>query len=1819
MNGLNIVIRGHKQTPAVATNAGDVLELEASYTITGVSRGDASAHKITLNREKLLEFIFEDETTWMCSDASINELFPELDAPGMASAVRGGDGAFEIPAALKASGTERGLVTNVAIKLINVFAKKKIGITVEKAARNYELKNLGNVVGLFKVDTGFHLHEFREPEPGKPVLLLIHGTASSVWGCFGSMKNTELWKYLCQTYGNNIYAFQHETLSKSPLDNIRELVGLLPSNLHLHIITHSRGGLLGDVLSRFTDSDAGKNGFTDEELALLEKEKRHADLRNIEAITKLMAGKQLHVERFIRVACPAAGTILASKRLDIYFNVIANLTGLLTGSLANPLFTAFRELIASVIDTKDDSDVLPGIEAMNPESPFLKVLNNPSTSAPLNNQLVVVAGNCGLNFSMKALKILAVRLFFLEANDLVVNSDSMYLGAKRKMPVQYFFDEADDVDHFSYFRNKKTGQAMMRAFQTQPDKPVPGYALFNSPSSEEALRNALFNPEGGELFPDEITGKRPIAVLLPGIMGSNIGPKGDLLWINYWKFIKGGLKDLNDLEQYTATSVVKTSYKKLKDELSAKYDVETFHFDWRCPLTEVAAIFNERIKQLMAFGQPIKLIGHSMGGVVIRDFMVNHRETWQQLNNSASFRLIFLGSPLGGSFRIPYVLFGKDSIIKKLAMIDMRHSKKELLRVFSGMQGLLSLLPLDKNNAENDFGNGETWRQMAQAAGDSSWPLPPANAIKAFADYRDGITDLSADDFKNAVYIAGKDKSTPCGYRIENGQLVFLSTAEGDQSVTWETGIPALMTSANNVYYVNVSHGALANEPSMFKGIGEILETGTTNLLSKKRPVVRGEEKVFRTPEVHDFDTSMIGLEKTLLGLGGETTGIERGETPIRVWVSNGDLSYAANPVLAGHFEDDGVLYAESYIDALLDGALRKRHQLGLYPGKIGTSEVFLPDAGRFTGAIITGLGKPGTLTAHQLTLTVEQGVTNYLLGFNSGLERRQKKNDGSGISSLIIGCGYGGLSVENSIRAILQGVQNANVKMAKLYGTHCRMVEDVEFVEKDHSRALGCFYSLARIEQERNRWLNITLPEKKIRLLLGRTKRIPHDASEEWWNRITVRQYGMETLERKTISSLHFSASTGGAREEVRVLHCSMGIIDELVNNISTSNEWTPQRAKTIFELLIPNDFKEQLKRQCHISWILDKETAAYPWELLQDTIQNAKPLCISAGMIRQLATEQYRTIINPAVKNKVLIIAEPQLNGAAPALPAAKEEGLQVADILKENGYETKLVAEAAAPEIIQALYEDDYRIIHLAGHGFFNEQEPENSGMMIGHNVYLSTREIAQMSVVPELVVVNCCFLGKTSGAAEALYNKRYRLAANIGTQLIENGVKAVVAAGWAVNDAAAQEFTNVFYKHLFDGYNFGEAVLEARKAVFTLFPGTNTWGAYQCYGDPFFKLKANGPSRKEARPLSYVISEEAEYDLFNLLNELEMGNRPVAEYNRKLVAIMDAVDRAGIRNAEITEKEAWVLTELASFDEAIVKYEQLLRMEKALFTFLSMERYCDIRGRKLLRDLQRKLITAAQAEEGILRVIADLGVLINAGGTAERFGLLARTYKRKALMTNQSAARTKLLEKAAALCYQAYQVAGKGENMYALTAWLEMESVLVLVYGRKWGQSCRSENLTYTLPQAEDVLKLLEQSATTVYSDDDEFDYNDMVSATHIELCRMLVGKASGGEEDWSNIMRTLQSIWEKAGSPGKKIAETERWCFLAHALSRQRKDIAYEFIPEGNAGMETISVYVEMVREVLKLRKKNGGISVKKAPVKKAAPKKSPAKKRVTKK
>jgi hypothetical protein len=53
-----------------------------------------------------------------------------------------------------------------------------------------------------------------------------------------------------------------------------------------------------------------------------------------------------------------------------------------------------KELIAETIRTKDNTDVLAGIEAQSPDSPFIKILNDRSNDIAIDGKsLAVISGN----------------------------------------------------------------------------------------------------------------------------------------------------------------------------------------------------------------------------------------------------------------------------------------------------------------------------------------------------------------------------------------------------------------------------------------------------------------------------------------------------------------------------------------------------------------------------------------------------------------------------------------------------------------------------------------------------------------------------------------------------------------------------------------------------------------------------------------------------------------------------------------------------------------------------------------------------------------------------------------------------------------------------------------------------------------------------------------------------------------------------------------------------------------------------------------------------------------------------------------------------------------------------------------------------------------------------------------------------------------------------------------------------------------------------------------------------------------------------------
>ena len=1756
------------------------------YKIESSQRDASNRHEIPLKKDTLLQFEFDDKkkTKWMCDPSTLHELFPEADAvvsPKTRSQMADG---FEIPTAIECGTKERGIAGKVALKLLKVLARKTLSEGVEALAKKLENANLKNGIpetnklwqngfeqqylkdgaNLFTINRQFDFGQFNETKKDSPYFLFIHGTNSDTLGAFiGLKESAEVWRTIHDTYGSNVIAFQHRTLTESPLENAVKLARLLPNDIELHVISHSRGGIVGDILSKYSsDGTKAAKGFTSAHIALLKKEpNRQRDIDNIRELNKIYKTKKIAVTKFIRVGCPAAGTTLASKRLDIVLNVFFNVLGNVTG----PVGDVFVELLKAAIENKDNAQVLPGIEAQSPASPFIKILNDQTEENAISgNALAVISGNGAINFSGHGLLVILGKLFFWKRNDLVVDTDSMYLGVKRANEIQYFFDENTDVNHVKYFENKSTLNAINDAIENETGTQIPGFKSFDQnkiPSSDRDDRGL----EYGTLKPvsKPPSGERPIVVLLPGIMGSNLTDGENKLWLNYFNILGGGLLDLDNAHdgKIVADSVVKTSYESLFDKLSEKYDVVIYPFDWRVQLGECASLFEVKIKELMGFGQPIKIIGHSMGGVLVRDFMINHPVTWKKLNATKDFRLLFLGSPLGGSYRIVTVLFGEDAIINKLSMLDLKHTKMELLEMFSKFEGILSLLPLT-TDPSNDFADIRTWKAMSEVFNKKDWPLPGKEELKGFRTYRKKIlNNKDRLDYSNMVYIAGKDKMTPCGYFKEeilpDKELHFLYTSQGDQSVTWDS-IPEQLKHRKAVYYARTSHGMLANDPGIFEGIEEILSTGSTSLLSKKEFSLRaGEAALFRAAPENDFDMSETAFENAILGISTEELSKEE---PLTVTVSNGDLHYSTYPILAGHFMNDGILNAERAIDTYLNYGLSAKHKLGLYPGEIGTNSIFAGNKElEFEGAIIVGLGEPGNLTSFQLANTVEQGVSNYLLR----IKGQKNSNEKVGISALTIGCGYGGLSIENSLKAIIEGVVHANLKLAALGDDSIRTIEHIEFIEVYSNKALSCMYALNKIVDKELLIHNIVIGNKRIKSLLGIRKRTPLDSSEDWWNRITIK-YKPGNEKDEEPASMVFGASTGDSREEENQLYCSTPLIDLFISEISTANRWSPRTAKTLFELLIPNELKEKLKRKGNISWILDANTASYPWELLQDNTIHAKPLCINAGMIRQLSTSEYRTNIKRVSKEGALVIADPILNGFINQLPGAEKEGEAVSTVLKNEGYPTTSIIHQNADNIVLDFFSKEYSIIHLAGHGVYNPKSPKKSGMVIGEGLFLTVFEIQQMAVVPDLVFVNCCHLGSTRPADEKYYKNRYKLAANIGTELIKIGVKAVIAAGWAVDDLAALDFANSFYRNMFSGENFGDAVKNARKLIYDKYNmKNNTWGAYQCYGDPFFKFAKRGESKNTWSP-SYIVPEEAEIHLDNLLNQLELGSKSRKDNLEELEIITKAIEEAGFETAEIKERQGKIYYELGSYAEAIDIFKELLSLEKANFSFSCISTSLNAQTKLIIQNLYdqkqtKKLIKKdiTDANIGMKQLIEEIMFINNMGKTAERASMMGSAYKRSAMTANSPKELLDAYYNATKYYVKACELTQQKDIIYPLTNAIEIYCLEVLSGAPAYTpHEITYKEKTYDFYNTLDIkglVALLEVEYSTKKKENQT--YWEMVYYINIKVCSLLLSYNEKVENsEWDKIKKAYKDLWLVAGSDGKKQAELEHLHFLTYAFT-----------------------------------------------------------------
>ncbi|MBC7867692.1 MAG: CHAT domain-containing protein, partial [Gloeobacteraceae cyanobacterium ES-bin-316] len=509
--------------------------------------------------------------------------------------------------------------------------------------------------------------------------------------------------------------------------------------------------------------------------------------------------------------------------------------------------------------------------------------------------------------------------------------------------------------------------------------------------------------------------------------------------------------------------------------------------------------------------------------------------------------------------------------------------------------------------------------------------------------------------------------------------------------------------------------------------------------------------------------------------------------------------------------------------------------------------------------------------------------------------------------------------------------------------------------------------------------------------------------------------------------------------------------------------------------------------------------------------------------------------------------------LDGYISQLPGAYREAELVAQKLEAHSFKITSSLNEKSAGIIKKLFHKDYKIIHLAGHGVFNEAEPSRSGMVIGNGVFLTTAEIAQMSSVPQFVFVNCCYLGKNDAAAEALYRNRYQLAASIGVQLIRNGVRAVIVAGWAVNDQSALDFAEVFYSSMLGGDNFGDAVKKGRMHCYDKDNRNNTWGAYQCYGDPYYKFDMRQSS--SSNELEYVIEEEAEIDLANLYNNLAMGAPTDDEVLQKLKLITDEVDRAGIRNAAITEKEAFIYAQLLKYEQALLKFDDLMKMEKAAFYVSTLEIFCNTKAKKTVHEFRNGILKTNAAVLQMNKNIDELNNLLYISPTAERYNLLGSTYKRKAFVSSAYAQKKKALGEAAFNYQHAFSIAGEETKLYPLINWYLLESIMVALGERKWEQAVGSGEASYELPSLAGMQALLaEHKKELVRGKKQGYSYDQHIAGVNIALCENLLTPGKTTQKDIDDLLMSYRKTWLKIGSKAKKMGEIEQLEIVTDALS-----------------------------------------------------------------
>ena len=1059
-----------------------------------------------------------------------------------------------------------------------------------------------------------------------------------------------------------------------------------------------------------------------------------------------------------------------------------------------PLYEVTKRIALEVIRNRTEPALVPGIEAMMPTSPLVALLNNLGTSAA--GAVGVISGDIEGGNWLKRLGVFASDRFLYEGrdNDLVVNTDAMFHGARYAV-AGYVFDRGADVSHFNYFRNPRTRAALLSWLAATTDKP-PGPFLELTPGEFEPvpMLRSMQTRDGVD---------QPIVFVLPGIMGSHLSVGKRDVWLHYLALLRGGLGDLADVDATDVRPVALNGdgYRELCESLQGSHEVIPFAYDWRRSVTDAARLLASEIDNaLKRTRQPVRIVAHSMGGLVVRAMIAARPDLWDSICERDGARLVLLGTPNRGSHDIVEALLGTASSIQQLALLDLTHDTAEIVQIVANFPGVLELLPGQKQYFDaTQWGKYRAQHQVSA--------LPADERLAAARRTRDALDpDAAVIPHADRVhYVAGASPRTVTDIEIVDGRVVLSVTTEGDGRVTYQSGrLPGVP-----MWYMDAAHGDLASNEQGRPAIKDLLETGTTSRLSTVPPsTARGGAVNYRAlPEPVLYPTEET-LSASLLGKPPRRPYRPSGQTSLRVSVVHGDLRYARYPIVVGHYEGDTIVGAEAQVDGLMRGSLAQRYSLGLYPGEFGSVAVILrkPTAvqealGLPSGAVVIGLGKWGELSAGQLGDLLRRAALQYVLQLRDGLSNSPDDPPAMpkvGLSVLLVGGNSStNIAIGDSVGAILRAIAQVNRELAGSAGNagSAPPIEEIEIIELYADRATEAAHAVKqlapligreletnidavpllqrgregrrrlRLAADRDAWrrweVSVVTPPRAAapaclpKPLADRLKRAvleSDSADSELLAALAELAFGQAAGPPEVHREIRFLTLSERARAEATSQQRQPELVERLIKDSISRTRYLPEESRVLFELTIPNELKSGLAQVDNLVLVVDAESAAYPWELMS---AGDKPLCLTKALVRQLQTSNYRPQIGARAGTAAYVVGDPLVSPPFRQLPGAADEAGTVHGLLSAKFDGNELLSKPTALEVLAGLYKKPYRIVHLAGHGHYESPTTPGgkarSGMVLDSGLFLTAVEVGQMQQVPELVFLNCCHIGQTGPQA------------------------------------------------------------------------------------------------------------------------------------------------------------------------------------------------------------------------------------------------------------------------------------------------------------------------------------------------------------------------------------------------------------------------------------------------------------------------------------